>query len=75
MVNLIEYGFVEARKTPNWTEYIGHGFRVTVYNYLYKTFNAVEVNRQTFVVDTQQTSSAPKPLSELEQWLKENKIK
>jgi len=40
----------------------------------YKTFHGAEINKQTFVVDTQKTSSMAHPLSELEQWLKDNNI-
>jgi|CXWL01.1.fsa_nt_gi hypothetical protein len=74
MIDLLEYGFIEAKKTSNYTEYHGHGFRVTVYDYLRKTFDESEINIRTFVVDTQQTSSAPHPLDELEQWLKNKNI-
>lgn len=74
MIDLTEYGFTETTKTPNWIEYSGHGFRVTIYNYLRRIFDESEINIRTFIVDTQKTSSPPKPLAELEQWLIENQI-
>lgn len=74
MIHLIEYGFTEGKKTQNYTEYIGHGFRVIIFDYSYKTFQGAEIHTQTFIVNTQKMSSRVYSLSELEQWLKDKKI-
>ena len=74
MTDLLKYGFTETRKTDSWTEYEGHGFRITIFDYLYKTFAGSEINIRTFTVNTQKTSSMAFPLDTLEEWLKSKNI-
>lgn len=74
MVDLLEYGFVETRKSDNWKEYEGHDYRITIFDYMYKTFNGTEVNHKSFVINTKATTSRAFPLEELEQWLKDKGI-
>jgi hypothetical protein len=74
MADLLKYGFIETRKDANWTEYEGHGYRITIFNYMVKTSDNSEINRRTFTVNTKQTSSMAFPLDTLEEWLKNKNI-
>lgn len=75
MINLEEYGFVKTSETDRWIDYEGHGFTVTVYNYMVTTFDKVEIIRNTFVVSSRQFTSSSRPIEQLADWLAEKNIK
>lgn len=75
MINLEEYGFVKTSETDRWTDYEGHDFTVTIYNYMVTTSDKSEVVHNTFVVSSKQFMSASRPISQLENWLMEKNIK
>jgi len=74
MIDLLKYGFIAVKKTPNYTEYNKEGLRITIYEYAYRGVKDEELHRYTFVVNTKQTTSMPIPLSDLEKWLKKKNI-
>lgn len=74
MIDLTKYGFVETRKDTNWTEYENDTYRITIFDYLFKTFGGAEIHIRKFNVNTKQTTSMAFPLEELEAWLKEKNI-
>lgn len=74
MIDLKEYGFVETTKTDRQTDYEGHGYIVSLYGYLYKTFEGIEIARSVFVVNSKQFTSRSRPIEELGLWLEEKKI-
>lgn len=75
MINLLDYGFVETDETERCIEYTGHGFRVRICNYFYKSFDGSELIHHTFVVNSHQFTSRLRHIDELGQWLEENNIK
>lgn len=74
MIDLIEYGFIESAKSDRHTEYTGHDFIVTIYHYMFLTFEKVELAHHAFVVTSKQFTSRSRPIEELEEWLKEKNI-
>lgn len=74
-MNLIEYGFTISSQTDTYIEYIGHEFRVTIFDYTYTLGNKEEFRRQSLLISTKDFSDASIPFEDLEKWLKKNKIK
>lgn len=75
MINFEDYGFVKTSETDRCTDYEGYDFTVTIYNYMVMTSDKSEVVRNTFVVSSKQFMSALRPISQLEDWLKDKNIK
>lgn len=75
MINLTQYGFTILSTTDTYTEYIGHGFRVTIFDYTYTLGNKDVFLRQSLLISTKEFSDASIPFEDLEKWLKKNKIK
>lgn len=73
MIDLLEYGFKKNRTTAEETEYEGYGFRVSVFEYLFKQFNGSEVIHRSFMVNTKSRTSVHE-IDELEGWLEKNRI-
>lgn len=74
MIDLEQYGFTKITETERWTDYQGHDFIVTIYNYLVTTFEKKEVARNVFVVNSKQFTSRARSISELGQWIEEKGI-
>lgn len=74
MINLQEYGFVKVAETDRWTDYEGHDFIITIYNYMVITFDKCEISHNTFVVSSKHFTSRSRPIGELTDWLCDKKI-
>lgn len=74
MIKLEEYGFTQTIETDRYTEYEGHGYTVIIYNYPIMTFDRCEIAHNTFLVSSQQFTSASRPAHQIGDWLMEKKI-
>lgn len=74
MLDLTQYGFLKIKETEKWDEYENHDIIITIYHYGYMTFDNKEIMRNTFVVSSKTTTSPSFHISELESWLRKNKI-
>lgn len=74
MIDLQEYGFKKIAENDRWTDYQGHDFTVTIYNYMITTFDKCEVSHNAFVVSSKQFTSRSRPTYELADWLMEKNI-
>lgn len=72
--DLLQYGFSKINETEKSTQYEGHGYTVYIYHYLVKTFEGKEIAHNTFLVTSQERTGRLRPISELSDWLFENKI-
>ena len=76
MIDLTEYGFTEINKTLTFSEYYGHGFRITIFDYIatLSDENKTEIHRQSIVIRTKAIADGTVKFKDLEKWLKQNSI-